>query len=54
MDKTAICNSVDNIKSLEIGRLREQNTTDLISTIFDLEEKEISEEEIDKLILNSL
>jgi hypothetical protein len=53
VDKAAICNSVDTIKSLKTGRLREQNTTDLISTVFDLEEKEIAEE-VDKLILNVL
>jgi hypothetical protein len=50
-----VCKAVGRIKSLENDRYIEKFTKDEVSTIFDQEEKELAEEEeVDKLILNSL
>jgi hypothetical protein len=54
-DTDAIGTSLDKIKNLETAILLEQSTSDSINTVFDIEEKEMTEEEeVDKLILNSL
>jgi hypothetical protein len=46
---------VSHIKEVELGRLEGQVNGDIISGIFDREEKEEKEnEEVDKLILNPL
>jgi hypothetical protein len=50
-----IGNVVERLKVLENDRCRDQDHKDEINNIFDLEEKEMVEEEgVDKLILNSL
>jgi hypothetical protein len=49
-----IGNAVERLKVLENDRCRDQDHKDEINNIFDLEEKEMVEEEVDKLILNSL
>jgi hypothetical protein len=47
--------SVSHIKEIELGRLEGEANRDKISEIFDREEKEeLENEEVDKLILNSL
>jgi hypothetical protein len=53
--ESEVCKEVDRIKSRENDRCVEQFTKDEVSRIFDQEEKELAEEEeVDKLILNSL
>jgi hypothetical protein len=49
-----VSSSVSHIKDIELGRLEGVANSDIISDIFDKEEKEEMEnEEVDKLILNS-
>jgi hypothetical protein len=49
-----IGNAVERLKVLENDRCGELDPKDEINNIFDLEEKEMAEEEVDKLIPNSL
>jgi hypothetical protein len=47
--------AVSRVKEVELERLQGLNTTDFISEVFDKEEKEeVDNQEIDKLLLNSL
>jgi hypothetical protein len=54
-DQSSIDSSISNIKQLELERVQCDPKVDKLESLFDLEEKEeIENEEVDKLILNSL
>jgi isocitrate dehydrogenase kinase/phosphatase len=46
--------SVEQIKEVELGRIVDAGSKDIISEVFDKEKEELENEEVDKLILNSL
>jgi hypothetical protein len=47
-----VCKTIDSIKTHEHDSHVEKIKTDVASKIFDQDEKELAEEEVDKLILN--
>jgi hypothetical protein len=53
-DDSEVCKAIERIKCHENDRHVEKVNIDEVSKIFDQEEKELAEEEVDKLILNSL
>lgn len=54
-DFMAVTDSITHIKQIERDRLLTDNTTDLKTSVFDKEEKEMAEEdEVDRFILNNL